>query len=183
MIMNCTECESQVCDYADGLLEPAERAKVAAHLDLCPSCNAFYQDLRQLDKTLQAGIAVPSLRPDFDDRLWEKIDAGSHRLPETMRAERKRIFEVEFQAGADQLKKSFSWVSAVLDGVGYAAIGAAALGLLVRVVPSLPELELPSAAFPGGQPTLLACAGAVVFLAMGLSMAFQRRTRLLLRML
>lgn len=181
--MRCTECEARICDYADGLLGPDESLQVAAHLTLCPSCNSFYQDLIQLDLTLRAGITAVPLPQDFDDRLWEKIGSDSHRLPERMRTERKRLFETEFQAGADQLRRSFSWVGAVLDGFGYAAIGAVAIGCLVRVLPSLPELQLPSAGLPGGQPTLLACAGAVVFLTIGLGMAFMRQTRRFLGML
>jgi hypothetical protein len=42
--MNCAEIELLICDYVDGTLTPAEKAKVNLHLAVCPACTELARD-------------------------------------------------------------------------------------------------------------------------------------------
>ena len=42
--MTCAEYEILICDYVDGTLDTADRAKVEAHLAECPSCAELARD-------------------------------------------------------------------------------------------------------------------------------------------
>lgn len=42
--MNCAEIEILICDYVDGTLSTAEKAKVNLHLAVCPACTELARD-------------------------------------------------------------------------------------------------------------------------------------------
>ncbi len=42
--MNCADYEILICDYVDGTLDAADRARVEAHLAECPSCAELARD-------------------------------------------------------------------------------------------------------------------------------------------
>ena len=44
--LTCREVVELLSDYLDGALDPLERARVAAHLEMCPECTAYLAQLR-----------------------------------------------------------------------------------------------------------------------------------------
>jgi hypothetical protein len=70
----CTEIQTQVSAFADGDLDPAERATVQAHLDACAACRGVLRDLEQLRSTARhlGGLTPPP-------HVWMEI-AGRIRL-------------------------------------------------------------------------------------------------------
>jgi anti-sigma factor RsiW len=70
----CIEVVELVSDYLDGNLDPETRERVAAHLELCPPCVTYVEQVRQTvaalgslpDDALPAG-AVTKLESAFRD--------------------------------------------------------------------------------------------------------------------
>jgi anti-sigma factor RsiW len=56
--MTCAEVAARLTDYLDGALAPADRARLAAHLEECEDCRVF---VAQFAQTLNA---IGSLRTD-----------------------------------------------------------------------------------------------------------------------
>jgi anti-sigma factor RsiW len=54
--MACREFVELATDYLEGRLDPAERERFQAHLDLCPGCQAY---MRQMESTLEALGRIP----------------------------------------------------------------------------------------------------------------------------
>jgi anti-sigma factor RsiW len=44
--LTCRDLVELLSDYLDGALPASERARVAAHLDVCPDCIAYLAQLR-----------------------------------------------------------------------------------------------------------------------------------------
>jgi anti-sigma factor RsiW len=44
--MRCREFVELVTDYLDGVLAPAERLRFEAHLDECPWCGRYFEQMR-----------------------------------------------------------------------------------------------------------------------------------------
>jgi anti-sigma factor RsiW len=125
--MSCEEIENSILDYQENQLPPGQRADIEAHLAGCASCRTFARQLRQLDTALTAGIKVPALSAEFDQRLQKQIQVAPAALSEAERAERKRQLQGEFEAGRARigrglfapgsLAKHLAWpVLAILSG-------------------------------------------------------------------
>lgn len=56
--MNCEDVRDRIGMLADGELEGADRARVEAHLDVCPACREALADLRALHVLLGADTDV-----------------------------------------------------------------------------------------------------------------------------
>ena len=60
----------RLSEYVDGELDPAERAALEVHLQLCAGCAATVEELRAV--LLRAG-ALQAIAPEAD--LWPGIEA------------------------------------------------------------------------------------------------------------
>ena len=69
--MTCQDMAPLIDALADGSLPAADRARVEAHLDSCPSCRA---DLDGLQRVMGATAALPRAREPRRD-LWESVVA------------------------------------------------------------------------------------------------------------
>jgi anti-sigma factor RsiW len=176
--MACEQFESQILDYLENQLPPADRSLVEQHLAGCSRCKAFARELRRLDTALAGSLKAPVLSSSFSGRLRERIRTEAPApLPEARRAERKRQLEAEFEAGLARFRhQSFGW-AALIYGLGNALLaalaGCAVLGM-VFLWPNLPR-QLGLGRF--GQSLLLSCLPAVVFLLVGLAAAFPQRLK------
>ena len=73
--MNCKECESRLSDHLDGILPPAERARVAAHLRACAACSSAWKSLRASTALLRkSGRDEPP--PGLEDAILETLAAS-----------------------------------------------------------------------------------------------------------
>ncbi|MGH7709242.1 MAG: zf-HC2 domain-containing protein [Vulcanimicrobiaceae bacterium] len=50
--MHCSSCERRFAAHVDGTLAPAERIRVAAHLDGCRPCRSLYEQLAAVEAAL-----------------------------------------------------------------------------------------------------------------------------------
>ena len=50
--ISCIEVVELVSDYLDGELDPVTARRVAAHLELCPPCAHYVEQIRQTAATL-----------------------------------------------------------------------------------------------------------------------------------
>lgn len=71
--MNASDCD-EVRDlrsvYVDGELGPAKRVRVDGHLEVCPDCSLYYEELRQLRDDLDsARQPVPPVSPESTEQL------------------------------------------------------------------------------------------------------------------
>jgi anti-sigma factor RsiW len=66
--VTCQELVELVSDYLEGALPADERARVEAHLEICPGCRAYLELLRatvgELGR-LEAGDLPPALQDDL----------------------------------------------------------------------------------------------------------------------
>ena len=123
--MACNELEFQIVEYVENTLPHTARAQVEAHLATCPDCRQFAQELRALDATFTAHVRVPQVSVDFTGRLQQRLQAEPVRMTEAQKAERKRQYQAEYEAGLAELKKHpFHWLVAGLNSLQYVAVGA-----------------------------------------------------------
>ena len=66
----CQEIVELVTDYLEGAIDPALRASFEAHLDGCPHCTHY---LEQIEATIRVAgtIRAEDLSPEFRDGLLE----------------------------------------------------------------------------------------------------------------
>jgi hypothetical protein len=72
--MKCDRIRPKISPYLDGELEPAERRDVDAHLEDCPDCSLFYEELVALDRELQSLGRNSSDPKSFRAELLEKAN-------------------------------------------------------------------------------------------------------------
>jgi anti-sigma factor RsiW len=136
--MTCPAFESRVHELAEGTLPASERTRVTAHLATCEACAELARQLQGLDVALTRSLWRPSLPPDFDARLWQRIEAEPPLMAsDTTRAERKKRLAAEYEAGARRLERKSTWFAALLDGLG---LGVLAGGFAYAVIRYAPEL-------------------------------------------
>jgi anti-sigma factor RsiW len=61
-------------DYCNRKLDPAMTAVFERHMEQCPACRAFADSQSAVWNALDAFEAMP-ISPDFDQRLWARIEA------------------------------------------------------------------------------------------------------------
>ena len=71
MTTPCEAFSASIGELADGTLAPAERARVEAHLDQCPSCRALLADLEAIRRDARQ---LPRAEPPA--ALWTRIADG-----------------------------------------------------------------------------------------------------------
>ena len=78
-IMNCNEFKSKVVDLFDTHVDKATREACLAHMDSCPSCKEYYEELKMAftelepHKTFNVSLAVSQNKPHR--RLWQTAAA------------------------------------------------------------------------------------------------------------
>jgi anti-sigma factor RsiW len=135
--MNCAEYESQIAEWVDGRLAPADAQAVALHVAGCPACGAFAASLRQLEAALVGGVARPQLTLGFEARLRARMDAEASGDLEAMRAERRRRLQAEYDGTVKRMRRRVRSVSSVLDMLGLGLLSAGALTAAVMHAPKL----------------------------------------------
>ncbi|MEI6634135.1 MAG: zf-HC2 domain-containing protein [Chlamydiota bacterium] len=71
--MRCHRIERLLSDYLDGVLAPARRAAVAAHLENCPSCAASLSRLERTCALVRGGARVPDPGDDYWTGFWPRM--------------------------------------------------------------------------------------------------------------
>jgi anti-sigma factor RsiW len=61
----CQELVELVSDYLEGVLEPAERARIQAHLAECDDCTVYVE---QFEETVRALRSLPGDEPEPAER-------------------------------------------------------------------------------------------------------------------
>jgi predicted anti-sigma-YlaC factor YlaD len=108
--MRCAKARKLISDELDGLLTPNKKEALQLHLESCPGCREFRQDLAAI---VEKAMSLPSLEPSPSS--WNDISAS---VGQSEREERASF------------GKQKSW-QAVLQPVGLRYALAAALTLLV----------------------------------------------------
>ena len=68
--MNCNELVELVTDYFERALSPSDRARFETHLEECPHCVEYLQQMRVTLETL-GGIPPETIAPEVRERLLE----------------------------------------------------------------------------------------------------------------
>jgi anti-sigma factor RsiW len=66
--LTCHELVELVTDYLEDALTPAERARLDAHLDMCPGCREYLAQMRQTISVM-GGLSTDDIDPQMRDRL------------------------------------------------------------------------------------------------------------------
>jgi anti-sigma factor RsiW len=138
LIGPCAEYEYEIVDLQDGGLLAGRARAVLAHLDGCPRCRAWADELAALDAGLAATLPRPALSPDFDARLRERIESL---VAPARRGELRSRLEQEHDSLIESLRRA-ARRRAVLGAIGSAAatlsVFAAAPELLAKAGGLLP---------------------------------------------
>jgi anti-sigma factor RsiW len=178
--MLCQEIENRILDYQENRLSSDQRAEVETHLCGCAHCRILARQFEQLDAALAASVKAPALPADFDQRLWQRIQAAPAPLTAAQRSERKRQLQAEFDAGLARIgRRSFAWES-LLQYLSWPALALLAGWLAWRLtVPLTAHLDVQSMGALALK-LLPWLAVSAVFLALGLAQAFPRSRKYLL---
>jgi anti-sigma factor (TIGR02949 family) len=66
----CAEVVEVVTDYLEGALPAAEARRLERHLDTCPGCNEYLEQMRALAGSLR-GLSEESLPAELRDHLMD----------------------------------------------------------------------------------------------------------------
>jgi predicted anti-sigma-YlaC factor YlaD len=66
--LTCHELVELVTDYLEDALTPVERARLEAHLDVCPGCREYLAQMRQTVSVI-GRLPADSLDPRMSERL------------------------------------------------------------------------------------------------------------------
>jgi anti-sigma factor RsiW len=67
--ISCREVVEIVTDYLDGALSPEDRARMEAHLEACPPCVTYDEQIRTTRRLAAAAEAELDRHPDRDALL------------------------------------------------------------------------------------------------------------------
>jgi anti-sigma factor RsiW len=67
--ISCREVVEIVTDYLDGALSPEDLARMEAHLEACPPCRVYVEQIRTTGRLAAAAEAELEHRPDRDALL------------------------------------------------------------------------------------------------------------------
>ena len=68
--LTCHELVELVTDYLEDALAPVERARLEAHLDVCPGCREYLAQMRQTISVM-GRLPADSLDPQMGERLLQ----------------------------------------------------------------------------------------------------------------
>jgi len=68
--MACKELVEQITGYIEGTMDPADRERLESHLERCPSCVSFVDQMR---RTLRVVVAtgVEQIEPERKEELLD----------------------------------------------------------------------------------------------------------------
>ena len=100
--MTCAEYEILICDYVDGTLDAADRARVEAHLAVCPSCAELARDSAAAVAFMERAADVEP-PPELVNRIlfdapWSR-ERSQSRAREWVRAILSPILQPRFAMG------------------------------------------------------------------------------------
>lgn len=126
--MNCQQVHSKLSPFLDGELEASVRSAVRTHLENCPDCSLYYEELKSLNNDLKL--------------LLEPDSFGSKKFPERIRASAREEIERRGQqkdnrAGSSLTNAARSGLAAVTLAIGL--IGGTYLGFGFMEVVGTPE--------------------------------------------
>lgn len=175
--MDCEAFENYLLNCQDGEFPASQRSEVEAHLALCSGCRELLHQFQRLDKALERQIQPVALPMDFEQKLHQRLHAKTPALSPEQLAERKRQIQEEFEEGLAHLRR-WSLPPNWLEKWGTLALLAAMASWLVcHALTHLPNLPGLSAAGVAPQNLLYSLAGAGIFSAIGLAVAFYRPLR------
>ncbi len=113
-------------DFLDGRLPASEARGFEEHLALCPECQAFCRQWRELETELEHSLPRPVLCEDFAARLRAKLATSSAAVPRPVTAQQRQQLETEFQSAWAEWRRQFlrAEIPVVLDGLGYGVLAA-----------------------------------------------------------
>lgn len=163
--MACPEYEVRIADWVEGELPPEEAVPLGRHLEGCPACAEFAQQLRGLDARLTRTLGPRSLPADFRARLWQRVAAEAPATSAVQRGELKQRVQAEYEAGLARMRRRFRSFGSVLDALGLGFLVASAATAAVLHAPKLIYALPPEVQGHVGSPLLLgAVLGAAVLL-------------------
>jgi anti-sigma factor RsiW len=68
--LTCHELVELITDYLEDALAPVERARLEAHLDVCPGCREYLAQMRQTISVM-GRLSADSLDPQMSERLLQ----------------------------------------------------------------------------------------------------------------
>lgn len=80
---DCETYEISISSLADGELPLEDLLPTLDHLAECPSCQAFYRDVRALAAALPAGSAPAPPPTEAPEEVWRRIEAAAPALSRT----------------------------------------------------------------------------------------------------
>jgi hypothetical protein len=175
--MGCDEIEGRILDYLENRLPPAARPGLEAHLAGCADCQALARQLRRLDVPLVSSLRSPTLSPDFETRLRQRLKAAESDLSGAELGERQQALQAEFEAAMAGLRRKAHWALTLLDGLGYGVLAAVTAWLLLPLVPALAESGGALRAAGPATSLLVSSAASALFVLVGLGVAFQQPLR------
>ncbi len=78
--LTCEQARDLAPEYGLGILEPDERAAMAAHVLRCPECRRETEEFARLGDDLMEVIPAAEPPPGFDGRVLESLHAPRRRL-------------------------------------------------------------------------------------------------------
>jgi hypothetical protein len=113
--MNCAEIEILICDYVDGTLTPAEKAKVNLHLAVCPGCTELARDsaaaVRFIAKAEDVTPPPELVTKILFEAPWRKNKSPIEGLRGRLSAWLRPVLQPKFVMGAAMTILSFSLLS------------------------------------------------------------------------
>jgi anti-sigma factor RsiW len=70
--MSCEELVEVVTDYLEGAMSDADRARFEAHLEVCPGCFTYLDQMRRTIATLGT-LSEESISPEAQDKLMAAL--------------------------------------------------------------------------------------------------------------
>ena len=65
--ISCLELVEVVSEYVEGTMPPADRRRFEAHLDLCPGCVTYVDQIRETIRLVgRSAVAEPESLPGID---------------------------------------------------------------------------------------------------------------------
>ncbi len=113
-------------DFLDGGLPASDARGFEEHLAVCPGCQAFCRQWRELETELEHSLPRPVLSKDFAARLRAKLESISVTVPRPVTAEQRQQLETEFQTAWAEWRRHFlrAQIPVLLDGLGYGVLAA-----------------------------------------------------------
>jgi anti-sigma factor RsiW len=95
--MRCQTARRRISDELDGSLRPGRRPGLEAHLQCCPACRAYREDLARIQAAAQRADEPDAFWAGFEARLGARMaaaEAGRERVGPPFAARRRRAWAV-----------------------------------------------------------------------------------------